>query len=127
MELDEKLKSHLQELEIRTAHTNTADYELKLKIQDLDRVQAQLLQLKLDNNELVKKHMKSDEACEKKDLQIKSLREQLENYTANSTLKIREQEKEIEQFKVLRDNQLSEIKLITSKLQALQQTARARR
>ena len=127
MELDEKLKSHLQELEIRTAHTNTADYELKLKIQDLDRVQAQLLQLKLDNNELVKKHMKSDDACEKKDLQIKSLREQLENYTANSTLKIREQEKEIEQFKVLRDNQLSEIKLITSKLQALQQTARARR
>ena len=127
MELDEKLKSHLQELEIRTAHTNTADYELKLKIQDLDRVQAQLLQLKLDNNELVKKHMKSDDACEKKDLQIKSLREQLENYTSNSTLKIREQEKEIEHLKVLRDSQLSEIKLITSKLQALQQTARARR
>lgn len=71
--------------------------------------------------------MKSDDACEKKDLQIKSLREQLENYTANSTLKIREQEKEIEQFKVLRDSQLSEIKLLTSKLQALQQTARARR
>lgn len=57
----------------------TVEYELKLKTQDLESTQTQLLESKLNHNEAVKRHVRSEVACERKETEIQSLREQMES------------------------------------------------
>jgi hypothetical protein len=57
-------------MENRNSHMKTVEYELKVRTQDLEQAQAQLLESKLNHNEAAKKHMRSEVVCERKESEL---------------------------------------------------------
>lgn len=82
-------------MEHKNSHLKTVEYELRIKTQDLEQTQAQLLESKLNHNEAVKKNMRSEAACERKENELQNAKEQLESLSRKSNETIEELKREI--------------------------------